>query len=549
MRRGETIQLDQPEGEPIAEPGAAQFQIASSNGSKVFSSVGSKVFFTSTQQLTDGASEDSSPSDSAMEGHCASTTGPNGCNLYQYDLANPSGHNLTAVSAGDASGLGPRVQGVVAVSADGSHVYFVAAGTLTPQANSLGQSALSGAENLYVFERDAHYPSGRVAFISSLSTLDSREWVNPGVGQANVTPDGRFLVFTSHADLTPDDTSTNAAAQVFRYDAQTGALERISIGNDAFNDNGNAGPAEVCTAPRCGPDATIVPAANTLTLSPGRTDPTMSDDGTFIYFESPARLTPQALDYVRVGTNAQTGKPVYAQNVYEYRQGHVYLISDGRDTSTFGGGSFKVTASAVELLGADTNGANVFFTSHDQLAAQETGSQFNIYDARVCTSGDPCVAPPTAAVPCREDACQPPSGPPPSPPAVATITFAGPENPPAPPKLPSVSVLGKLLRGSTVTLEVAVPGGGALSVGGPGVRTIRRPIARAGTYRLRLELSSRQKRALRSNRRFELKLTVRYLPATGPPASVTVTLSRHSGAGSAVRISTGRPTLDRLGAR
>ena len=54
----------------------------------------------------------------------------------------------------------------------------------------------------------------------------------------DLTPDGSFLVFVSSTDhLTPDDTST--APQVFEYDAQTGALVRVSIGQDGYNDNGN----------------------------------------------------------------------------------------------------------------------------------------------------------------------------------------------------------------------------------------------------------------------------------------------------------------------
>ena len=37
--------------------------------------------------------------------------------------------------------------------------------------------------------------------------------------------------------LTPDDESS--ATQVFEYDAQTGMLVRVSIGQDDFNHNGN----------------------------------------------------------------------------------------------------------------------------------------------------------------------------------------------------------------------------------------------------------------------------------------------------------------------
>ena len=152
-----------------AKPAGAWFEGASEDGSE--------AFFTSTQQLTDGASEDSDSSDNAAEAEgCVSTTGVNGCNLYEYDFGLPAGHELVDVSAGDVSGGGPRVRGVVALSPDGSHVYFVAGGVLTATANDRGQVAQSGANNLYVFEQDARYPAGHVAFIAGLPETDKGEW-------------------------------------------------------------------------------------------------------------------------------------------------------------------------------------------------------------------------------------------------------------------------------------------------------------------------------------------------------------------------------------
>lgn len=53
---------------------------------------------------------------------------------------------------------------------------------------------------------------------------------------AQATPDAQYLVFTTTADLTPDDTSS--AAQAFRYDAQSGELIRVSIGQNDFNAKG-----------------------------------------------------------------------------------------------------------------------------------------------------------------------------------------------------------------------------------------------------------------------------------------------------------------------
>ncbi len=360
-------------------PGDAAFQGASADGSK--------VFFTDTQQLSDDATEDSQAGDTAFIDGCARTTGATGCNLYVYDSKEPAGHNLLAASAGDTSGGGPRVRGVIAISPDGSHVYFVARGVLSGAANSQGQTARDGAENLYVFEHDQRFPTGHTAFIAALP-VSEEQVLTEGVGRANVTPDGRLLVFTSSGALTADDTRSDGARQVFRYDAQTGELVRISIGERGFNDNGNAGTG----------DASVV-YSSALDLT--RSDPTMSDDGAYIFFRSPVALTPHALDDVRVGTDNR-GEPTYAQNVYEYHQGHVYLISDGRDVSQTGGGS----ESSVVLLGSDAAGANVFFSTADQLAPQDTDTQLDYYDARVCTTSDPCIAPPAPPVEaCQGEAC------------------------------------------------------------------------------------------------------------------------------------------------
>jgi hypothetical protein len=342
---------------------------------------GTKVFFTSAQQLTD---------DSAPE-----------TNLYEYDRddSGEEGHLIDASAGEGVVSAKPAVQGVVAISTDGSHVYFVAGGVLSTTPNTQGQQAQAGANNLYVFERDASYPHGHVAFIATLAPSDSRQWQESG--RANVTPNGRFLVFESHAALTPDAAASHGAQQIFRYDAQTGALVRISVGEHGFNDNGNAGIA----------DARIDPAESGWnSAGPARSDPTMSHDGSFVFFESPVALTPGAIDDVRIGTVlGGVDEPIYAENVYEWHEGQVYLISDGKDAANLGFNS------AVHLLGADATGANVFFTTADSLVPQDTDTQVDVYDARICTTSEPCISqPPPALPPCLGEQCHgtPPATPP-----------------------------------------------------------------------------------------------------------------------------------------
>jgi DNA-binding beta-propeller fold protein YncE len=425
--------------------GDANFQSASVDGSK--------VFFTDTQQLTDTASEDSRSTDSARG--CSSTTGPTGCNLYEYDFDSSAGHNLIAVSAGDTSGNGPRVQRVMAVSADGSHVYFIARGVLTEAPNAQHRTAAAGEENLYLFERkcpggeaSCASPVQRTVFITTLPASDRElgESVN-GEVRPSVTPDGEYLVFTSTGDLTADDDSAAGAAQVFRYDAATEALVRVSIGERGFNDNGNS-PATACAQAPCTEDAAIAhPTSN------ARRDPSMSNDGAHVFFTSPVGLTPHALDDVPVSIT-EHGQPIYAQNVYEWEApgteldgkvtceqvaGCVYLISDGRDTSTLGehreGSSTVGGESSVKLLGADTSGHNVFFSTADQLVPQDTDTQVDWYDARICEpeNGNPCVqSPPSAPAPCLGESCHgaPPAISSPLTPASAIFNGAGNVAPP-----------------------------------------------------------------------------------------------------------------------
>ena len=331
----------------------ASFQGASADGSK--------VFFTTAQPLL---------------GHDASD------NLYEYDFAPPAGQpKVVRVSAGDGSVSEPaaEVQSVPYVSEDGSHVYFYAKGVLTTGTNSLGEHAQPGGENLYVYERDAEYPTGRTAFITGCGDTSN--------GQ--LTPNGRFLLFASGCHLTPGDTSTGE--QVFQYDAQTGSLVRVSIGSEGYNDNGNAPD---------GFNATIIhqgEGGGGVALRGGALERSMSDDGSFVFFQSAVALTPQASN----------------GGVYEYHEGRVSLI-----------------AAEGELIGTDASGGDVFFETSQRLVPEDTDTQVDFYDARVA-GGFPV---PVVTAGCVGDACQGPPGAPAVFGVPSSTAFAGGGNlaPPVP---------------------------------------------------------------------------------------------------------------------
>jgi hypothetical protein len=367
----------------LADTRDAEFEGASSDGTS--------VFFTSTQQLTDEASQDGEAVDSAQACH-GTMSGDSGCNLYVSRCPEPCGEAAEEPSAGDRSLIdvsagaknegGPRVQGAMAISPDGSHVYFVAQGSLTEAANARGEKAEDGADNLYA------YATGRpLAYVTTLTSADEADWRN-GPQFANVTPDGRFLVFESHGALTADNTRPEGPTQIYRYDAETGALVRISIGDDGFNDDDNTGSGE----------ANI--ARNFLSIEQGfgsyRADPTMSHDGEYVFFESTVALTPGALNEVVVDEHGRL-----AENIYEYHDGHVFLISDGKDANQ---GSEQVPT--VKLLGSDASGHNVFFTTDDPLVPEDTNTERDFYDAHACSAEEPCLAARSgAATPCSEETC------------------------------------------------------------------------------------------------------------------------------------------------
>jgi hypothetical protein len=366
---------------------------------------GSKVFFTSNQQLVDGAVQD--PAE--------------GSNLYEYDFSKPAGERLSSLSGGDLSGVGPDVQGVGMVSEDGSQVYFVSKGVLTREPRGgaggacladltlveLGEEeaskeglcrAKAGADNLYV--RDT--VSGSTVFVASLSPEDAEQWEAGGRDAMEVTDNDRYAVFTSQAHLTRGDTAS--LTQVFRYTAATGALTRVSVGEGGLNHDGNLTHGETLIPRGEGALAGFEEIAFDL-------HPAVSEDGVVV-FTSSVRLTEGALEEECAVANSEGHCEQKAQNVYEYEDGHVYLVSyGGPHTGIFEGG-----------VAISASGQNIYFQSTEQLAPQDHDSSPDIYDARV-NGGFPAAS---AAVGCSGEGCQQPAAPVPVVAAPGSATFTGP---------------------------------------------------------------------------------------------------------------------------
>jgi hypothetical protein len=360
--------------------GACRSSVESGKSFEGASEDGERVFFTSTQQLLNGASQDPEASDSAYNDAgvpgCAVTTGVGGCNLYEYDFNAAAGDRLRLVAGG------AEVLGVARITQDGSRVYFVAKGVLTARGNEFGASAVAGQPNLYVYdseeaERDPGYEP---VFIATLSPGDQGDWQREDARPVQATPDGRFLVFSSsQPGLTPGD--TGPGSQVFEYDAQTGALVRVSQGEDGYDDNGNPA-ASFLRAPQVFRGDDFHSSTNQSYVA---------DDGLTVVFESTGRLSPLA-------SSAEAGCP----SVYEYRSGGsiangaVHLLSDGLDTQLIHGG-----CEGARFIGMDAGGDNILFSTADALLGSDTDTRRDTYDARVGGG----FALPSVPAGCQGDGC------------------------------------------------------------------------------------------------------------------------------------------------
>jgi WD40-like Beta Propeller Repeat len=465
-------------------PAAATYQGASSDGSR--------VYFTTTQELTDADSDSTS-------------------DLYEYDFDSATGHHVVQVSAGgtgDATpGIGAQVKGVLRTSADGSHAYFVASGVLTTLPNGSGQTATLGANNLYAFQRDAAHPAGATSFIGSLPSSDSALWGVDIARQAETTPDGRYLVFVTTAKLTADDTDT--AADAYRYDSQTGALARVSGGAPGSSDTGNTAEDTVNIGSPPGVSAGAYPDINEL----GRS---ISDDGSTIAF-----ATVEALSADDVND---------AYDIYAWREGTgVSMISDGHDplganarpAKTGGSGTTSLEPAAMSPSGSD-----IFFSTRTQLTPGDQDQLKDVYDARI---GGGLPAPP-ATPSCIGEACQAAASGPPSFGAPTSTSLRGAGNVEPSGKNTAATrpkIVGHRVKGKKITISVRAPGSGRLTTSGSDITKVARSVQKAGKYTLELRLTAKARKRLASLKHGEV-LVVKVRVSFAPSGSATPSSSATS---------------------
>jgi hypothetical protein len=322
-----------------------------------------------------------------------STGGPGGSSegepIYEYDV--PSGQ-VTTIGYG----------ALEAYSADGSRVYYL--------------THLRGGDEqqLKVYDRGVTetIPNAGPGYFSGeyLSEAPTKPTFRENLPVA--TPDGSKLLFLDRTDLTSYDSygprceevnreanfdfnhfEENHCSEAYIYDLETGSFTCVSCN------------------PSGAPPLTDVEFAKQPTegISIPLTMSLLSEDGSRALFQTTEALVPQDTN----GLN----------DVYEWENGHIYLLSSGLG----GGGAGGLGGVAgSKLIGASSNGDNVFFATTDHLAPQDIESSLEIYDARV-DGGFPNTTP--AVYGCDSGQCQGPQTPAPAFAPPASATFVGVGNP------------------------------------------------------------------------------------------------------------------------
>jgi DNA-binding beta-propeller fold protein YncE len=364
---------------------------------------GTIVFFTDSRQLTPDAS-------------------PEGRDLYRCEIpagASSSGcSDLIDVSApAVGSGESARVKDqAVALSEDGTRIYFVAEGELASAPNQQGATPVAAEPNLYIWEQ-----GHGVRFIATLSEGDQPNWganANQPLGEAghiaaDASPNGRYLAFMSERSLTDFDNQDASSGEpvvgVFSYDAVTEDLVCISC------DASGAGPeaALMSVADDSNVDAqrlwakrrvaAILPEPRVEGFSDTFYRPRAVLDGGRVFFNAFDALVP-------VDSNKQW-------DVYQYEPtgvGSCTVESAAGATSRLNSGCVSLISSGTgeeeaAFLDASPSGDDAFFITPAMLSPLDVDTVNDIYDARV--NGIPQILQPIEG--CSGEACHAVGTPPP----------------------------------------------------------------------------------------------------------------------------------------
>ncbi|HEX5711931.1 MAG TPA: hypothetical protein VFX85_01305 [Solirubrobacterales bacterium] len=265
----------------------------------------------------------------------------NGGDIYLYSDA--AGRKcLTCVGRGAAlNSIGGRDNRFVVASEDLSYVYFTSSNVLVPGAGEQGGS------NTYL------YRGGEIEYVGPGASLEHQ--------RTELTDGGKVLFFLSENPETTND-DTGGFTQVYRYDADDRSVECVS----------------------CKPGVTpTAPAFITVPVTAARGGLGLSaENGDSFVFSTYGALERRDINL--------------ANDVYEWRNGQVKLVTDGVSEPS--------GVAGVGLIGQGRDNMNVLFTSGNNLTGFERDNIGQLYALRIGGGGRP----PTPLPPCESGDCQGP---------------------------------------------------------------------------------------------------------------------------------------------
>jgi hypothetical protein len=429
--KGETIRLDSREG-LIKQPkaGRAIYQTASADTRR--------IFFTDVSPLTSNATTE--------KGEEAEEEAENRGfgDLYVCEVPseapNLECHLKDLTAEVKASNEEAGVQGVIGANEEGTTVYFVAdanlgahgaAGNCVPRAGAEAEEERaglikSGQCSLYVEHFNGTEWEAPV-FIASLSSLDENDWAAPVVAgglsklTSRVSPKGGYLAFMSLRSLTGyNNVDVNPVAkgardeEVFLYSEAAGKIQCVSCKaggppQGVFDTEGSGeGAGLLIDRPENWREmwvAANIPGWTGRSISAAVYQSRYLSDSGRLFFNSADALVPAAEGALRKEKVHGVETSVGVSNVYEFEPNGVGdCASEHGCVSLLSGGASKQESA---FLDASTSGNDVFFLTQQALAATDHDAVIDLYDARVCTIGSPCItAPPEPPKPCSGEACK-----------------------------------------------------------------------------------------------------------------------------------------------
>jgi hypothetical protein len=284
-------------------------------------------------------------------------------NVYRLDLAGGGSGTLELLFDGPTSAA-------LRISEDGSHVFLN--GQLNP------------------FDPGGYYVWGPEG-VRRVSDAP------PFILAVAMSPNGRYVAFDSTSQLTSFDNNSNSAGRACDPLVDPTCVAR----NEVYVYDYAKDEFHCASCPQDGSPSTGDAELTFFKLGDSNRYPRVVLDDGRTFFSTPSRLT--------------AGDVNDRFDAYSFRDGRATLISPG--TGPY----------SARFMDASADGKDVFIATTQPLSPRDLDGEYDYYDAREGSAGDPSPEPRAS---CAGDECAEPAGAAPAAPAVATQVNSGPHSKP-----------------------------------------------------------------------------------------------------------------------